>query len=52
MAGVCWGMRTGKIFQATLDAKRLRAVNDDLKGTGIKFNFSDGKGGFGGLENM
>nr|VXZ92052.1 Uncharacterised protein [Klebsiella pneumoniae] len=49
--GVCWECVSENIPAAT-DAKKIKAVNDDLKGTGIKFNFSDGKGGFGGLENM
>lgn len=52
MAGESAGNAYRKIFQAALDAKKIKAVNDDLKGIGIKFNFSDGKGGFGGLENM
>lgn len=52
MAGESAGNAYRKIFQAALDVKKIKAVNDDLKGTGIKFNFSDGKGGFGGLENM
>ncbi|WP_370609453.1 phage tail tape measure protein [Citrobacter portucalensis] len=52
MAGESAGNAYRKIFQAALDAKNIKAVNDDLKSTGIKFNFSDGKGGFGGLENM
>ncbi len=37
---------------ATLDAKNIKGINDGLKGKGIKFDFSDGKGGFGGLEKM
>ena len=54
MAGESAGNAYRKIFQAVLDADNIKAVNDDLKekGAGIKFNFSDGKGGFGGLENM
>lgn len=54
MAGESAGNAYRKIFQAALDADNIKAVNDDLKekGAGIKFNFSDGKGGFGGLENM
>lgn len=54
MAGESAGNAYRKIFQAALDAENIKAVNDDLKekGAGIKFNFSDGKGGFGGLENM
>lgn len=37
-----------------MDVDNIKVVNDDLKekGVGIKFNFFDGKGGFGGLENM
>lgn len=54
MAGESAGNAYRKIFQAALDADNIKAVNDDLKekGAGIKFNFSDGKDGFGGLENM
>lgn len=54
MAGESAGNAYRKVFQAALDADNIKAVNDDLKekGAGIKFNFSDGKGGFGGLENM
>lgn len=52
MAGESAGNAYRKIFQATLDAKKIKSVNDDLKGKGIKFDFSDGKGGFGGLEKM
>ncbi len=39
MAGESAGNAYRKIFQAALDAKKIKAVNDDLKGTGIKFNF-------------
>ncbi|EBD7822810.1 phage tail tape measure protein [Salmonella enterica] len=52
MAGESAGNAYRKIFQAALDSKNIKSVNDDLKGTGINFNFSNGKGGFGGLENM
>lgn len=52
MAGESAGNAYRKIFQATLDAKNIKGVNDGLKGKGIKFDFSDGKGGFGGLEKM
>ena len=52
MGGESAGNAYRKIFQAALDSKNIQSVNDDLKGTGINFNFSNGKGGFGGLENM
>nr|WP_254654760.1 phage tail tape measure protein [Edwardsiella tarda] len=54
MAGESAGNAYRKVFQAALDADNIKAVNDDLKvkGANIKFSFSDGKGGFGGLENM
>ncbi|MFH7090363.1 phage tail tape measure protein [Klebsiella pneumoniae] len=52
MAGESAGNAYRKIFQATLDAKNIKSVNDGLKEKGIKFDFSDGKGGFGGLEKM
>ncbi len=52
MAGESAGNAYRKIFQATLDAKNIKGINDGLKGKGIKFDFSDGKGGFGGLEKM
>ncbi|MDR8269603.1 hypothetical protein FPK71_27050, partial [Acinetobacter baumannii] len=51
-AGESAGNAYRKIFQATLDAKNIKGINDGLKGKGIKFDFSDGKGGFGGLEKM
>jgi hypothetical protein len=50
MAGESAGNAYRKIFQATLDAKKIKSVNDELKGKGIKFDFSDGKGGFGGWK--
>ncbi|MBB6579381.1 TP901 family phage tail tape measure protein [Comamonas odontotermitis] len=43
-----------KVYQYTMDAKKLAKANEAVKKAGGKFrlDFSDGKGEFGGLENM
>lgn len=52
MQGEASGNAFRKIFQMSLDAKKLAKGNAELAGTGIKLNFSDGKGEFGGLAKM
>lgn len=52
MAGESAGNAYRKVFQGMMDSENIQAVNDDLKGTGVKFNFTDGKGEFGGFEKM
>ncbi|MGK9424636.1 phage tail tape measure protein, partial [Salmonella enterica subsp. enterica] len=34
------------------NTEKAKDANDELKGTGVKFDFTDGKGEFGGLEKM
>lgn len=41
-----------KIFQAGFDTKKMKAANKLLGRKGIKLDFTDGKGEFGGIENL
>ncbi|WP_313383145.1 phage tail tape measure protein [Pantoea sp.] len=41
-----------KIFQAGFDTKKMKAANKLLGRKGIKLDFTDGKGEFGGVENL
>lgn len=41
-----------KIFQAGFDTKKIRAANKLLRKQRIKLDFTDGKGEFGGVENL
>lgn len=52
MAGESAGNAYRKVFQGMMDSENIQGVNDDLKGAGVKFNFTDGKGEFGGFEKM
>ncbi len=52
MAGESAGNAYRKIFQATLNIKKLSKANDELAGTGIKLSFQNSKGQFAGLENL
>ncbi|AXS29746.1 TPA: phage tail tape measure protein [Klebsiella pneumoniae subsp. pneumoniae] len=52
MAGESAGNAYRKIFQATLNNKKISKANDELAGTGIKLNFQNSKGQFAGLENL
>ncbi len=52
MVGESAGNAYRKIFQYALDVKKLGDANDILSGRGIKLDFSDGKGEFGGLDRM
>ncbi|WBV22106.1 phage tail tape measure protein [Pantoea piersonii] len=52
MAGESAGNAYRKVFQSMMNSENIRGVNDDLKGTGVKFDFTDGKGEFGGIEKM
>ena len=52
MAGESAGNAYRKIFQATLNNKKIGKANDELAGTGIKLNFQNKKGQFAGLENL
>lgn len=52
MKGEAAGNALRKVFQAGFDQKKMGDGNDLLKKDGIKLNFTDGKGEFGGLDNM
>lgn len=52
MAGESAGNAYRKIFQATLNNKKISKANDELAGTGIKLSFQNSKGQFAGLENL
>ncbi|SAI47534.1 phage tail protein [Bordetella ansorpii] len=54
MAGESAGNALRKVFQSGLDTKKLSDANDALKaaGKGFSLDFSDGKGEFGGLDNL
>lgn len=49
MAGESAGNALSKVFAAMLNTKQIEKAT---KGTGIKLDFTNGKGEFGGLENM
>lgn len=54
MAGESAGNAIRKVFSAGMDVKRFGKANALLKdlNTGIKLDFTDGKGEFGGLDNL
>ena len=52
MRGEAAGNAYRKIFQYTMDIKKLGKANAALSGTGLKLDFSNGKGEFGGLDQM
>jgi TP901 family phage tail tape measure protein len=52
MAGEAAGNAYRKVFQAGLDIKKVAKGNALLGGTGIKLDFTNGKGQFGGMDNL
>lgn len=52
MDGGSAGNAYRKVLQAMMDNKKIKGVNKDLKGTGVKFDFTNGKGEFAGIEKM
>lgn len=52
MKGEAAGNALRKVFQAGFDQKKMGDGNDLLKKDGIKLDFTDGKGEFGGLDQM
>lgn len=52
MAGEAAGNAYRKIFQMSMDKKHVDKGNAALEGSGIKLDFTDGKGEFGGLDKM
>ncbi|MDU5826877.1 MAG: phage tail tape measure protein [Mixta calida] len=52
MDGGSAGNAYRKVLQAMMDTKKIGSVNKDLKGTGVKFDFTNGRGEFAGIEKM
>ncbi|MFK3649296.1 phage tail tape measure protein [Lysobacter enzymogenes] len=52
MKGEAAGNAYRKVFQAALDEGKLAKANALVKDSGIKLDFSNGKGEFGGLDQM
>lgn len=52
MKGEAAGNAFRKIFQYTMDAKKLGKANAALGGTGLSLDFSNGKGEFGGMDKL
>lgn len=52
MDGSAAGNAYRKIFQLSLDKKKVGKGNAELAGTGVALDFSNGKGEFGGMEKM
>lgn len=54
MQGESAGNAVRKVFQAGLNTKKVKEANRTLRKLGIKdrLDFTDGKGGFGGLDNL
>ncbi|MCV6429381.1 phage tail tape measure protein [Pseudomonas aeruginosa] len=54
LEGSAAGNAFRKIFQGSLNADKIKDVNEmfQLRGSKIRFDFSDGKGEFGGMEKL
>lgn len=52
MAGESSGNAIRKVLQAGFDSKKINAANRLMSRKGIKLDFTDGKGEFGGLDNL
>lgn len=52
MAGESAGNAYRKIFQGVMNTDKVKNVNEDLKGKGVRFDFTDGKGEFAGIDKM
>lgn len=52
LSGGAAGNAFNKIIGRSIDKKAITKANKELRGTGIKIDFTDGKGEFGGLEKM
>ena len=52
MQGESAGNALRKVIQGGLDLKKIAAANKLMSKKGIKLNFTDGKGSFGGLDNL
>ncbi|WP_034911993.1 phage tail tape measure protein [Erwinia sp. 9145] len=52
MAGESAGNAYRKVFQGMMNADKIKGVNQDLKVSGVSFDFTNGKGEFGGIDRM
>jgi len=52
MAGEASGNAIRKVLQAGFDSKKINAANRLMSRKGIKLDFTDGMGEFGGLDNL
>jgi len=52
MSGETSGNAYRKILQMSIDSKKMAKGNSELDGTGIKLDFTNGTGGFGGLDKL
>jgi len=52
MAGEAAGNAWRKVFSAGFDAKKMATVNKMMAHKGIKLDFTNGKGEFGGMDNF
>ncbi|WP_367396306.1 phage tail tape measure protein [Pantoea sp. Ep11b] len=52
MEGEASGNALRKVFQAGFDGKKMKAANKLLSRKGIHLDFTDGKGEFGGIDNL
>lgn len=52
LVGEAAGNAFRKVFQYAIDAKKIGKGNEELAGTGIRLDFTDGKGEFAGLDKM
>lgn len=52
MQGESAGNALRKVIQGGLDLKKIAAANKLMSKKGIRLNFTDGKGSFGGLDNL
>lgn len=52
MAGESAGNALRKVFQSGLNMDKVAKANKELKSLGIRMDFTDGKGEFGGMEKL
>lgn len=52
MQGESAGNALRKVIESGLDLKKVKVTNKILRKQGIRLDFTDGKGGFGGLDKM
>lgn len=52
LVGESAGNAFRKVFQRSIDAKKIAKGNKLMQKYGVKLDFTDGKGGFGGMDKM